>query len=329
MDIDMPASPSSPSLSHPPPSSSNVDGDSTSSRGLPFPGKVIDGVHALVHYDLRVPSPHPHPIFVPTMPHLDDADAPSSSLLPSKNLSKATLCDLCDSFHLVKTGNMATLMDQLKKFSADCWEWDGLLTGARNRHRGPQDAGVTRGDIVKPLKKKGTTKQSALRCELLFSDGAGLTTSQPFSPFLPTERSKDMCMREEKAELLAWATQFVTRKKCGGLGGPPHPAPALSPSSSQLLCETRQHPSTATLVCLRVLRWRGPGPEHCPRQADPANAIQAELVALMAVVTAASSSSAASSASSIVAVATTTTTTTTNGAPPSMATPPQATASHE
>ncbi|KAH8991302.1 hypothetical protein EDB86DRAFT_2830861 [Lactarius hatsudake] len=221
MDIDVPASLLSPSLSHPPPSSSNVDGDSASSRGLPFLGKVIDGVHVLVHYDLQVPSPHPHPVFVPTTPHLNDADAPSSSLLPSKNLSKATLRDLCNGFHLVKTGNMATLTDQLKKFSADHWEWDGLLTGARNRHHGPQDAGVTKGDVAKPLKKKGTTKQSALRHELLFSDGAGLTTSQPFGPFLPTERSKDMRMREEKAELLAWVR--------------PCPCPTLSPPPSPLL----------------------------------------------------------------------------------------------
>ncbi|KAH9035030.1 hypothetical protein EDB85DRAFT_1889534 [Lactarius pseudohatsudake] len=177
MDVDAPASPLSPSPSHPP-SSSNADGDGASSRGLPFPGTVVDGAHAVVHYDL-------------------------------KNLSKATLRDLCDGFHLAKTGNKATLTDRLKKFSADRREWDGLLTGARNRHRGPRDAGVTKGGVAKPP-KKGTTKQSALRCELLFSDGAGSTTSQLF---LPAERSKDMRTREEKAELLAWAAEFVARKK--------------------------------------------------------------------------------------------------------------------
>ncbi|KAH9019272.1 hypothetical protein EDB85DRAFT_1896794 [Lactarius pseudohatsudake] len=162
-------------------------------------------------------------------PHRDDpmdVDAPASPSSPSpshppsssnadgdgassKNLSKATLRDLCDGFHLAKTENKATLTDRLKKFCADRREWDGLLTGARNRHRGPRDAGVTKGGVAKPPKKKGTTKQSALRRELLFSDGAGSTTSQPF---LPTERSKDMRTRE-KAELPAWAAQFVARAR--------------------------------------------------------------------------------------------------------------------
>ncbi|KAH9044216.1 hypothetical protein EDB84DRAFT_1558965 [Lactarius hengduanensis] len=232
MDVDAPASPSSPSPSHPPlSSSSDADGDGASSRCLPFPGTVVDGARGGA---------------------------------PRHNLSKAGLRDLCDDFHLAKTGNKATLTDRLKKFSADRREWDGLLTGARNLHRGPQDAGVTKGGVAKPPKKKGTTKQSALRRELLFSDGAG-STSQPF---LPTERSKDLGTKKEKAELLAWATEFVARKK---RGGPPHPAPA--PSSSQPYVS---HDATAPVhgdACLGVLQWRPTlahtGPERRPRRADP------------------------------------------------------------
>ncbi|KAH9032488.1 hypothetical protein EDB85DRAFT_2145603 [Lactarius pseudohatsudake] len=306
MDVDAPASPSSsPSQPPPPPPSSttNADGDGASSRGLPFPGTVVDGTHAVVHYDL-------------------------------KNLSKATLRDLCDGFHLAKTGNKATLTDRLKKFSADRREWDGLLPGARNRHRGPRDPGVTKGGVAKPPKKKGTTKQSALRRELLFSDDAGSTTSQPF---LPTERSKDMRTREEKAAVLSWAREFVARKKRGGRGGPPHPAPAPSPPPSQ------PYVSRDATAPVRGDAGVSEGPPMAVQNAALAERIQqiqAELAALMAVVVAPSSSAAAaasassssspasaSSASSVVAAPAPALAT--DGAPPSTATPPQATASHE
>ncbi|KAH8993872.1 hypothetical protein EDB86DRAFT_3078510 [Lactarius hatsudake] len=140
----------------------DVDVPASSPSSLPFPGTVINGAHAVVHHDI-------------------------------KNLSKAGLRELCDGFRLAKTGNKATLTDRLKKFSVDRWEWDrcmslsqpssssssparserrlparrltdphSLLTGARNRHRGPRNAGVTKGGVAKPPKKKGTMKQSAL-----------------------------------------------------------------------------------------------------------------------------------------------------------------------
>jgi hypothetical protein len=150
------------------PSSSSVP------RGLPFPGKLVDGVHEVVFQEVN-------------------------------NLPKASLREFCDAFHLPKTGNKATLTDRLKKFSADRKEWDGLIPGARNKHRGPRGDGVTN----RPKKKKGAMKQSTQRRALLFggnADSTGSTTTA--EPCLPTERSKDLRTDEEKAELLAWADAF-------------------------------------------------------------------------------------------------------------------------
>ncbi|KAH9026656.1 hypothetical protein EDB84DRAFT_1563675 [Lactarius hengduanensis] len=143
--------------------------------GLPFPGDVVDGVHEVVHYDLT-------------------------------NLSRTGLRDLCDAFRLGKTGNKTTLTDRLKKFSADQKGWDSLLPGARIKHRGPRDGGVTK----KGPKKKAATKLSMQRRELLFNAGGGMGSTT--RPCLPTERSKDMRTDEERAALLAWPTL-----------SPPHP----------------------------------------------------------------------------------------------------------
>jgi hypothetical protein len=73
-----------------------------------------------------------------------------------------------------------------------------LLPGARNRHCGPRDGGITKGP-----KKKGAMKKSTQRRELLFggtTDGMDST----IQPCLPTELSKDTCTNTEKAELMAW-----------------------------------------------------------------------------------------------------------------------------
>jgi hypothetical protein len=73
-----------------------------------------------------------------------------------------------------------------------------LISGARNKHHGPRDGGVTKG-----LKKKGAMKKSTRRRELLFggtTDGMG----SMIQPCLPTELSKDTCTNAEKAELMAW-----------------------------------------------------------------------------------------------------------------------------
>lgn len=72
-----------------------------------------------------------------------------------------------------------------------------LLPGARKRHRGPRDGGVTKGP------KKGATKKSTQRRELLFG-GTTDDTNTKIRPCLPTERSKDTRTSAEKAELLAW-----------------------------------------------------------------------------------------------------------------------------
>ncbi|KAH9022116.1 hypothetical protein EDB85DRAFT_383187 [Lactarius pseudohatsudake] len=152
-------------------------------------------------------------------------------------------------------------------------------------------------------------------------------TSQPL---LPTERSKDMRTKEEKAALLSWAAEFVARKKRGGRGGPPHPAPAPSPTSSQPYTVSRD--ATAPVHGDAGVSEGPPMAvsSFVPLLTQDQNAVlakriqrmQAELAALMALVVApsspASSSSSPTSASSA-----------SSGAPPLMATPPQATASHE
>lgn len=55
--------------------------------------------------------------------------------------------------------------------------------------------------------RKGATKQSTLRRELLFAsttDGARSRTN----PSLPTERSKELRTDKQKAELLAWVRPY-------------------------------------------------------------------------------------------------------------------------
>ncbi|KAH9023513.1 hypothetical protein EDB84DRAFT_1564685 [Lactarius hengduanensis] len=186
MDVDVDASPPS----HSP---SSLDGHA--SHGLPFPGEVVNGAHAVAHHDIT-------------------------------NLSRAGLRELCDAFRLAKTGNKTTLTDRLKKFSADRKGWDGLLPGARKKHRGPRDGGVTKS--TKGPGKRASTKRSTLRRELLFSaaaDGMGSTTR----PCLPTERSKDMRTDEERAALLAWADSFVARNPYK-----PEPEPENEPSPSNV-----------------------------------------------------------------------------------------------
>ncbi|KAF8272749.1 hypothetical protein EI94DRAFT_154811 [Lactarius quietus] len=127
MDID-------PAPTHSPPSSSSAP------RGLPLPGRFVNGAHEVVHHEMK------------------------------------PLQDLCKTFGLPKTGNMATLTERLTNFSADRKAWDGLLPGARNKHRGPRVGGVT-----KSKKKKGTTKLSTLRrhahrCRDSGFDGVGRPT---------------------------------------------------------------------------------------------------------------------------------------------------------
>ncbi|KAH9043623.1 hypothetical protein EDB85DRAFT_1911398 [Lactarius pseudohatsudake] len=160
-----------------PPSHSPSSSDGHASQGLPFPGEVVNGAHAVAHHDIT-------------------------------NLSRASLRELCDGFRLAKTGNKMTLTDRLKNFSADRKGWDGLLPGARKKHRGPRDGGVTKS--TKGLGKKASTKRSTLRRELLFSGGGGGMDSMT-QPCLPTERSKDMRTEEEKAAVLVWADSFVAR----------------------------------------------------------------------------------------------------------------------
>lgn len=60
------------------------------------------------------------------LPHDADDMLPRSrdSHRCSDGLSKAGLQDFCDGFRLGKTGNKATLMDRLRKFSANRDEWD-------------------------------------------------------------------------------------------------------------------------------------------------------------------------------------------------------------
>ncbi|KAH9160209.1 hypothetical protein EDB89DRAFT_2168576 [Lactarius sanguifluus] len=159
------------------PPSHSPSSDGHASQGLPFPGEVVNGAHEVAHHNLT-------------------------------NLTRAGLRELCDAFRLAKTGNKTTLTDRLKNFSADRKGWDGLLPGARKKHRGPRDGGVMKS--TKSPGKRASTKRSTLRRELLFSaasDGVGSTTR----PCLPTERSKDMRTDEERAAVLTWADSFMER----------------------------------------------------------------------------------------------------------------------
>ncbi|KAH9164833.1 hypothetical protein EDB89DRAFT_2067853 [Lactarius sanguifluus] len=168
--------------------------DGHASQGLlPFPGNVVNGAHEVAHHDLT-------------------------------NLSRAGLRELCDTFRLAKTGNKTTLTDRLKNFSADRQGWDGLLAGARKKHRGPRDGGVTK-STKGPGKKASTKKRSTLRRELLFSAAAAGTGSTT-QPCLPTERSKDMRTDEERAAVLVWARNFVA---CNPYKPPEEPENESSP----------------------------------------------------------------------------------------------------
>jgi hypothetical protein len=82
-----------------------------------------------------------------------------------------------------------------------------LIPGAHRRHHGPQDSGVTKGP-----KKKGATKKSTQRCELLFGSTDGM--SSMIQPCCSTELTKDTRTSVEKAALMAWV----------------RPPPALFPS---------------------------------------------------------------------------------------------------
>ncbi|KAH9020930.1 hypothetical protein EDB85DRAFT_2001884 [Lactarius pseudohatsudake] len=175
MDVDVDASPPSHSA---PSSSSSSSSDGHASQGLPFPGEVVNGAHEVAHHDIT-------------------------------NLSRAGLRELCDAFRLAKTGNKTTLKDRLKNFSADRQGWDGLLPGARKKHRGPRDGGVTKS--TKGPGKKASAKRSTLRRELLFSAAAAAGMGSTTQPCLPTERSKDMRTAEERAAVLVWADSFVAR----------------------------------------------------------------------------------------------------------------------
>ncbi|KAF8266687.1 hypothetical protein EI94DRAFT_147635 [Lactarius quietus] len=149
----------------PPPS--HLPSPSSAPEGLPFPGKLVGGVHEVEHQDIG-------------------------------KLRFVDLRDLCGNYGLPKTGNKAALTERLTTFSADRKAWDGLVPSAHNKHRGPRDGGV-----AKDAKKKGSTKQSTLRRELLFgdtADGTGSTTG----PCLPAEWSKDPRTDEERRDLLAW-----------------------------------------------------------------------------------------------------------------------------
>ncbi|KAH9026088.1 hypothetical protein EDB84DRAFT_1611451 [Lactarius hengduanensis] len=77
-----------------PPSHSPSSSDGHASQGLPFPGEVVNGAHAVAHHDIT-------------------------------NLSRTGLRELCDGFRLTKTGNKTTLTDRLKNFSVDRQGWDG------------------------------------------------------------------------------------------------------------------------------------------------------------------------------------------------------------
>lgn len=229
-------------------------------RGLPLPGKLVDGVREVVHEDIEC-------------------------------VPKARLQELCDGFGLGKTGNMATLKDRLRKFSADRREWDGL-PGARNSHRGPRDGGVTKG-----RKKKGTTKRSTQRRQLLFSASASGTGSTA-RPCLPTEGSRDMRTDEEKAELLAWG------RRCAALN-------AVELEKRRALARAEHEPSPPRVSLDATARVQGeasnapaspeaPSPpvaaqvvSECPTLAERLQQVQAELAALTMAIAAAGGSAAA------------------------------------
>ncbi|KAH8997084.1 hypothetical protein EDB86DRAFT_2828856 [Lactarius hatsudake] len=160
------------------PPSHSLSSDGHASQGLlPFPGNVVNGAHEVAHVDLT-------------------------------NLSRAGLRELCNAFRLAKTGNKTTLTDRLKDFSADRQGWDGLLAGARKKHRGPRGGGVTK-STKGPGKKASTKKRLTLRRELLFSAATAAGMGSTTQPCLPTERSKDMRTDEERAAVLVWADNFV------------------------------------------------------------------------------------------------------------------------
>ncbi|KAN0127741.1 hypothetical protein V8E53_014461 [Lactarius tabidus] len=169
---------------HPPSSSS-------ASEVLPFPGRLVDGVHEVKYREIGT------------------------------HLTKQELVGLCETYHLTRTGNKDTLIKKLKAFSADQKGWNSLGPGARNKHRGPRVGGITKGA------KKGTTKLSTLRRELLFGstiDGTGSTSG----PCHPDERP-DPRTDAERAELLVWADECVERNSHYGpkhpLYKPPSPGP--------------------------------------------------------------------------------------------------------
>ncbi|KAI9463585.1 hypothetical protein BJY52DRAFT_1252407 [Lactarius psammicola] len=149
-------------------------------QGLPFPGELVDGVHEVVHHNIN-------------------------------DLSRAGLHDLCNAFHLAKTGNKATLTERLEKFSADRKGWDSLLPSARNKHHGLRGSNITK-NMRGTLKKKASVKQSVLQHELLFSataNGTGSMSTSSTQLCLPTERL-DMRTDEEVAAVLAWVRPLPT-----------------------------------------------------------------------------------------------------------------------
>ncbi|KAH8985967.1 hypothetical protein EDB86DRAFT_2832882 [Lactarius hatsudake] len=158
------------------PPSHSLSSDRHTSQGLlPFLGNVVNGAHEVAHVDLT-------------------------------NLSHVGLWELCDAFHLMKTSNKTMLTDQLKDFSADRQGWDSLLAGARKKHCGPRDSGVTKS--TKGLGKKvSMKKQSMLCCELLFSTATAASMGSTTQPCLPTERLKDM--RTDKERVVVLANNFM------------------------------------------------------------------------------------------------------------------------
>ncbi|KAN0133341.1 hypothetical protein V8E53_008781 [Lactarius tabidus] len=187
-------------LSRDPPLDASMDVDATpphppsslsASEVLPFPGRLVDSVHEVKYREIGT------------------------------HLTKQELVGLCETYHLTRTGNKDTLIKKLKAFSADQKGWNSLGPGARNKHRGPRVGGITKGA------KKGTTKLSTLRRELLFGstiDGTGSTSG----PCHPDERP-DPRTDAERAELLVWADECVERNSHYGpkhpLYKPPLPGP--------------------------------------------------------------------------------------------------------
>jgi hypothetical protein len=93
--------------------------------GLPFPGRLVDGMHTIVHHELWVPLPYPFsvanvPLFI--FQHQ-----------PPESLSAGTLRELCDAFHLPITRIMAKLRDRLQEFSANRKEWEKWVFGYQKK----------------------------------------------------------------------------------------------------------------------------------------------------------------------------------------------------